>query len=235
MALAARNSAWLTVGSAQPDALDKPSENPVAPYLMPFLMIMAAAMISRAATDGFEWLYPLRFLFAGFALWVFRARYRELDWRFGWVSIAAGAVVFALWLALDMAGGEHAGKSIGTALQTSPGYIRFGWLTIRTLAAVVTVPVAEELAFRGFLLRRLISEDFEAVSWRKYTVLALIVSSVAFGALHGERWLAGSLAGLLYAGAMLWRGRIGDAVVAHATTNALLAAWVLLGQRWSLW
>ena len=202
---------------------------------MPFLMIMAAAMISRAASDGFEWLYPLRFLAAGSALWVFRARYRELDWHFGWVSIATGTVVFALWLALDTASGNHSGKSIGVALQSSPGYVRVGWLTVRTLAAVVTVPIAEELAFRGFLLRRLVSEDFEAVAWRKYTVLALVVSSVAFGLLHGERWLAGSLAGMLYAGAMLWRGRIGDAVVAHATTNALLAAWVLIGQRWSLW
>ena len=235
MALAARNSAWLTVRGVQPDVLDEPSENPVAPYLMPFLMIMAAAMISRAVADGFEWLYPLRFLAAATTLWFFRARYRELDWRFGWVSIATGAVVFVLWLALDKAGGEHAGESIGTALQSSPDFVRFGWLAIRTLAAVVTVPIAEELAFRGFLLRRLISLDFEAVAWRNYSALALIVSSVAFGSLHGERWLAGSLAGLLYAGAMLWRGRIGDAVVAHATTNALLAAWVLLGQRWSLW
>ena len=40
--------------------------------------------------------------------------------------------------------------------------------------------------------------------------------------------LAGTLAGLLYAITFLRHGRIGDAVVAHATTNALLAALVLL-------
>jgi len=53
--------------------------------------------------------------------------------------------------------------------------------------------------------------------------------------LHGDRWLAGTLAGLIYAFAFLRRGRIGDAVIAHATTNALLAVWVLAGSRWYLW
>jgi membrane protease YdiL (CAAX protease family) len=40
---------------------------------------------------------------------------------------------------------------------------------------------------------------------------------------------------VLYAVALHWRGRIGDAVVAHAVTNALLAAWVLSSGNWRLW
>ena len=50
-----------------------------------------------------------------------------------------------------------------------------------------------------------------------------------------RRPLAGILAGLLYATAFLRRGRIGDAVVAHALTNAMLAAWVLWTGSWYLW
>jgi hypothetical protein len=34
---------------------------------------------------------------------------------------------------------------------------------------------------------------------------------------------------------MLRRGRIGEAVIAHATTNALIAAYVLAFHRWHLW
>ena len=48
-------------------------------------------------------------------------------------------------------------------------------------------------------------------------------------------WLAGTLAGLFYAWALIRRSRIGEAVIAHATTNALLAAYVLLFQKWHLW
>ncbi len=61
------------------------------------------------------------------------------------------------------------------------------------------------------------------------------MSSVAFGLLHGNLWLAGILAGLLYAWSLLRRGNIADAVVAHATTNALLAGYVLIFQEWHLW
>jgi membrane protease YdiL (CAAX protease family) len=43
------------------------------------------------------------------------------------------------------------------------------------------------------------------------------------------------MAGLIYAVAFLKRGRIGDAAVAHATTNAWLALWVLGSGNWSLW
>jgi CAAX prenyl protease-like protein len=141
--------------------------------------------------------------------------------------------VFLLWLALDRSAHVDNGIATGLAALSAPG--RIAWLSCRTLAAVVTVPLAEELAFRGFLLRRLISADFESVDFRRFTYFAVLVSSVAFGFMHGDRWLAGTLAGLLYAAVMLRRGSIVDAVVAHATTNGLLAAWVLIGGNWYLW
>jgi CAAX prenyl protease-like protein len=100
---------------------------------------------------------------------------------------------------------------------------------------VVTVPIAEELAFRGFLLRRLASADFESVAWNRLQWLPFVISSIAFGLLHGERWLAGTIAGMIYALVLVRRGRIGEAVIAHAVTNALLAAWVLSTGQWQLW
>jgi membrane protease YdiL (CAAX protease family) len=53
--------------------------------------------------------------------------------------------------------------------------------------------------------------------------------------MHGPRWIAGALAGLIYAIAYLRRGRIGDAVIAHAVTNALLALVVVSMRKWYLW
>jgi len=211
------------------------ASNPTAAYLIPFLAILAAAMVSRASSSGFEWLYPLRFFAAAIALWVLRSNYLELDWKFGGFSVAAGCAVFGLWLGLDLAAVVQPSNGIAAGLALLPGPSRVAWLVFRSAAAIITVPIAEELAFRGFLIRRLISADFQALSPRRYTYVAILVSSVAFGLLHGERWLAGTLAGLAYAAAYLRRGRIGDAVAAHATTNALLAAWVLLGGKWQLW
>jgi len=234
--VAASRLPWLTRKQEKRALQDSSAENPTAAYLVPFLLILAVAMISRAATSGFEWLYPLRFFAAAAALWFFRRKYRELDWRFTWFAPAVGSVVFVIWLALDRAAGPHSnnnGIASGIASLPTAGWI--AWLTFRTLAAVVTVPIAEELAFRGFLIRRLISSDFESLDARRFTYFSVLVSSVAFGFLHGGRWLAGTIAGLLYAASLLRRGRIGDAVVAHATTNAWLAAWVLFRGNWHLW
>ena len=227
----ARNEASLPQAAVEARA----EHNPTAAYLIPFLAILAAAMLARAASGSFEWLYPLRFAAAGGVLWFFRSKYREMDWRFGALSILAGCAVFALWLGIDLISGAKQTSALGAGLASLSSAARVAWLVFRTAAAVLTVPIAEELAFRGFLIRRLSSADFESLSPRHYTFVTVLVSSVAFGLLHGDRWLAGTLAGLIFAVAYLRRGRIGDAVMAHATTNALLAAWVLAGSKWYLW
>lgn len=234
-AILSRRVPWVTYRAPERPLPERAGRNPVAAYLMPFLVILAAAMISRAASGGFEWLYPLRFVAVAITLWFFRSQYSDLDWRVGWYSPLAGVAALGIWLGLDLASGAHADNGISSGLASWPYSARVAWLAIRTIAAVTTVPIAEELAFRGFLIRRLMAADFESLDPRRYTGVALLISSLAFGLLHGERWLAGTLAGLLYAAAYLRRGRIGDAVVAHATTNALLAAFVLLGGKWYLW
>ena len=206
-------SRWLTRQPAQPRPA---AENPTAWYLIPFLVILAAALVSRAVSDGFEALYSLRLLAAA-ALVQFRGRYKDLDWRVGWAAPAAGVSAFAIWVGLSGAAGVESG---------SAGVL---WTTLRIAAAVVTVPIAEELAFRGFLLRRLMRRDFEKVDARKAAPGPVLVSSIAFGVLHGEQWLAAIVAGVLYAWAYRHRGRIGDAVAAHAITNALLAGYMMTG------
>jgi CAAX prenyl protease-like protein len=108
------------------------------------------------------------------------------------------------------------------------------WIAGRIAGSVITVPIAEELAFRGYLTRRLIAADFESIPPGSFAWPAFLISSVLFGALHG-RWVAGTLAGLLFAVVYYRRGRIGEAVIAHAVANALIAVWVLARDEWSLW
>lgn len=234
LAYLANRVPWLSSGRKPAAAIDRVATHPDA-YLAPFLAILAATMISRATSGSFEWAYPLRFVAAAGVLLLFRRNYATIDWRCSWAAPVAGGVVFALWIALDRFAGPHVETGMPVSLAASPAAARITWLVFRVLGAVITVPIAEELAFRGFLLRRLISADFESVSLRRWSLLAVAGSSLAFGLLHGERWIAGSIAGLLYAAAQKWRGRIGDAIVAHGITNALIAVWVLWGGHWSLW
>jgi exosortase E/protease (VPEID-CTERM system) len=230
----AQHLPWLSAPSAALPA-DVPTRNPTAAYLVPFVTIMLAAMVSGAASAGFEWLYPLRFIACVIALWSFRSEYRALAWRVSWFSPVVGALVFVLWIGFDRWMGGGSNRPIGAALAAMPALSRFAWLAFRIMAAVITVPLAEELAFRGYGARRLMAVDFESVSFRELALFPIAVSSLIFGILHGGHWIAGTLAGAAYALALRQRGRIGDAVAAHATTNALLAAWVMTTGSWRLW
>ena len=150
---------------------------------------------------------------------------------------AIGIVVFAIWIGLDRFSKstvtvDHA---VSVALMTFSTTGRMTWIVVRVLAAVVTVPLAEELACRGFLMRRLISPHFDSVSFRCFSWFALLGSSAVFGFLHSGHWIAGTIAGILFGLMVIRRGRIGEAVIAHATANALLAVYVLSYHRWHLW
>jgi CAAX prenyl protease-like protein len=107
-------------------------------------------------------------------------------------------------------------------------------LAFRVAGAAVTVPVAEELAFRGYALRRLQSADFTSVDLRRSKLAPLAISSVLFGLLHGQ-WIAGTIAGGLYAAIARKRGNLADTAAAHAVTSSLLSAWVLYVGAWQLW
>ena len=65
-----------------------------------------------------------------------------------------------------------------------PVGLAVAWLIFRVPGSAVTVPIAEELAFRGYLLRRLISADFDRLSLIRFTWLSFFASSVLFGVLH---------------------------------------------------
>jgi CAAX prenyl protease-like protein len=160
---------------------------------------------------------------------------RKLNWRFDWFAPLTGAAIFLVWITPALWMKAPSASPLGTALAGLSMMARLTWIAFRVAAAALTVPIAEELAFRGYLARRLIHREFDAVPFSNLTILSIAVSSVIFGLLHGQHWMTGMLAGFAYAAVLKWRGRIGDAVVAHATSNLLLAAWVLLRGDWAQW
>ena len=108
------------------------------------------------------------------------------------------------------------------------------WLLFRTLGAVITVPIAEELLFRGYLMSRLAKREVALEGKIEFGWVPFVASSVLFGLLHSN-WIAGIAAGLVY-GLVRYRGKsIWDAVIAHGFTNLLLTLYVLSTGTWSLW
>lgn len=231
--LLSRRVAWLTEEGTHGSVSFK--SNRTAVYLIPFIALLAGAMVSQLLSGDFEWLYPIRVIGTVAALSYLVAEYRALDWRIGLTSVGLGVCAFATWLGMEWLVSDGVSQAMPPALADAHDPARLSWLAVRVLGAVVTVPIAEELAFRGYLLRRFASPEFELVNRHTVTVTAVLLSSLAFGILHADRWIAASIAGAIYAVAYLRRGSIGDAVAAHATTNALIALWVVGGGDWRLW
>jgi CAAX prenyl protease-like protein len=210
-------------------------------YLLPWLAILAAGLLAEAASDGFEWMYALRLAAALAVFYAYRRQYRRMDWRFGWLGPAAGVLVFAFWIAIDhwigrdSTGSEVVLTGVAQGLARLSSGQRAAWIITRTIAAVLTVPLAEELAFRGYIARRFMSADVESVPFASMGLFAVLASSLAFGILHGRMWLAGTLAAVVFAVVAKLRGRLGEAVAAHATANLLLALWVIARGDYSLW
>jgi exosortase E/protease (VPEID-CTERM system) len=203
-------------------------------FLAPLMAVIASAMLTGAFSAGVDWLYPLRVVVALGVLWMFRKRYANLGWAPSWRAIAIGAATFVLWLALLPAaagGADH----WPAALEALPVQWAAVWLCMRVVGYVITVPLVEELAFRGYLARRLIRADFERVPVGVFSWWSFLVSSAIFGAFHGGLWPAATVAGMAFALALYQRRALGDAVQAHATTNGLIALYVFSTGRWSVW
>ncbi|MBK7644920.1 MAG: exosortase E/protease, VPEID-CTERM system [Planctomycetes bacterium] len=194
-----------------------------AAYLAPFLFVIAIGMVASSFREAEEWLQVVKLVLPAALLWHFRGNY-TIDARASWVSgLAFGALSFVLWIAIVpfLAPAGVAGAASAA------------WSAAQIAGNVLVVPIVEELAFRGFLMRRLSAVHFEEIEGRQASIFAWVLSSVLFGVLHGH-WIAATAAGALFGYAYMRRGRLFDAVLAHAVANALLVAYAALRGDWSL-
>jgi exosortase E/protease (VPEID-CTERM system) len=214
-------------------ATDSGSATLASALLVPLMAMLATSLVTSAFTSGTDLLYPLGVVVTAAALWNYRSSYRGMPFDLSFVPVAIGVAVFVAWLWLIPGVPVEAGTA-EPAPPSLPPLVLIAWIVFRVAGSVITVPIAEELAFRGYLLRKLVSRDFENVPGNRFTLLSFVVSSILFGLLHAS-WIAGTVAGALFAVATYYRGRVSDAIVAHMTANALIAIAVLGFGRWDLW
>ncbi|MFN7966565.1 MAG: type II CAAX endopeptidase family protein [Acidobacteriota bacterium] len=90
-----------------------------------------------------------------------------------------------------------------------------------TIAIAVMAPLTEEILFRGYALR--------ALSLRCGRWPALLITTVLFGAAHGEGALMTGTLGLIFAWVAIRRESIWPTIVAHALINGVSLTLVLSG------
>jgi len=201
--------------------------------LMPLVILLAMVLLTAAVSFEFIWLYPLRVIAALLALVWYWPEMRLIPYRPSPVALGAGLCVALIWILMLFNADPEADKVFSEALQAAPPLWSGLWLVFRFTGAVLTVPIVEELAFRGYLLCKLSHSQNYTRGPVLFSVIAIMVSSLAFGALHGA-WVAGTVAGIIYALVRLRSQHIGDAILAHASTNFFVFLFAAYSHQWSM-
>ena len=152
----------------------------------------------------------------------FGLRFRPLDLLWG---LAIGLLARVAASLLEIIGYGQMGSSAVTLEQ--PVYDGW-WVFGVILAPIILAPVIEELFFRGLLLRALLAGTAASVP---IEATAIVVSAAIFAVLHVVEAGSGTAAvvvglstfvvGVLTAILVVLTGRLGGAVIAHVTFNAL--------------
>ena len=108
-------------------------------------------------------------------------------------------------------------------------------LALRAVRAVVIVPIVEELFWRAWLMRWIISADFQTVPLGTYQGRAFWIVAILFASEHGSYWEVGLIAGIIYNWWMVRSKSLGDLILAHAITNGCLSAYVIAAGKWEYW
>jgi CAAX prenyl protease-like protein len=188
----------------------------------------------------FYFIYPIKALTAGLAIWFFWARYTEVKLKdlkstsHTGLSIIVGLMVTILWINLDQSFatlGEPKGFDI-TVFEND--ILKASMIFFRMAGAVIVVPVMEEIFWRSFLLRFIIKNEFTLVPIGLFTWMSFLITTVLFGLEHNY-FIAGIMAGIAY-NLLLYRTKsIAQCILAHAVTNCALGIYVLSTGNWNFW
>ncbi len=209
--------------------------NPTAAYLLPLMSWIGVMLVlGMLQTHTLDRLYAVRIPITIIVLWWFASYWKSCQLALSWEAIGTGVLVYLVWIVAFQEPSPDTSLAWLKEFQKLPGMEKDIWIVSRLVGSVLVIPIVEELAFRGFLLRRLLSADFTEVRIRSLSWFPFLASSLAFGWMH-QSWIAGSLAGFGFAWVYSRRGLLMDAIVAHAITNLLVAFHVMSTHSWSLW
>lgn len=214
----------------------------VLPFALFIALLALRGQAQRWLPEGWDarWIYAAQITLVAAMLLALRRDYGELvrqlapSARQALAAVAVGLVVFVLWITLDAPWMVLGQASASFAPIDAQGNVDWPLVAFRVAGAALVVPVMEELFWRSFLMRWVDDPQFERVAPGAVSLKAIIVSTFLFVLAHTQ-WLAAAIAGVTYALLYMRTGRLWTAIVAHAVTNAALAAWVLATKQWQYW
>lgn len=202
------------------------------PFLI-FCAITTAGGLDLGANWKF-WLYAAKVFVGAWLVWEMRPFVTEMRWAISWEAVVVGVAIFVVWVGLNPYYPMNQLLFKDTKESIWNPFLRFGdgaliaWVlvVVRIIGMTLVVPPLEEVFYRSLFYRYLIKYDFQKVALGHFDGVALTIVATTFGFMHFQ-WLAGIICGVAYQWLVIRKGRLGDAMTAHAITNFLLGVYVV--------
>ena len=203
-----------------------------------------------------HWIYPLQTVICAVVLFLFRQHYTFKPWRGLGLAFVLGLVGIAFWIAPALLREQLIAQGVEPAAwwewfglaerregfdpmiaQDSPlGFAAV--VAMRFARLVLVVPFVEELFWRGFLMRFLLTEDgrFERVAFGTHAWKVFWIVTLAVMLIHNTEDYTGAFVwgALMYFVAVRTKS-LAACVFMHAVGNLALGVYVMKTQQWGFW
>jgi membrane protease YdiL (CAAX protease family) len=216
----------------------------MAPY-MTYLLLLA---LVRVVPAEWEWAaIAIRGVGALWVCWLVRKHLPPWGAPRWLIAIPAGFLAAWLWYVGqyvfdDFGWGGRLPLFPGAKVVVDPrdalGSTELFWGTVvlRIGVACTAVPIVEELFWRAFLLRALISwSDFERVPLGRFTWFSFVGTALLSTLQHPDNWAVSILCWFFYNALFYWTRSILCLVIVHAVTNFVLYLHVVRVDDWAFW
>lgn len=218
-------------------------------YVAPFVAyLIGATIVGMLPIECYAVGYSVMVTGVGIATWMVLRKTKIVvpHWRI-LEAIVVGLLGIFLWILLcelhletivtkHLPGWLRPGErvSFNPFEELSAVWEKYTFIVFRLVGLSLLVPVAEEIFWRGFLSRWLISDDWEEIDLGSFTWGAFGGVVGLFTLAHPE-WIAAATYCILLSFLFYWKKDIWSCIVAHSVSNLVMGIYVLTTGTWWLW
>jgi len=220
----------------------------MSPFILPFALYLVLVQMSSHASSYYPLVYTVGVVMVGAATFymVYGKGIIKIHSNIG-PGIIVGIIGIVAWIFICQLQLEQAVIRFLPEWLQPEGRVSFnpfqsiahpvgqwGFVVVRLLGLSVLVPLVEEIFWRGFLLRWVISPDWQDQKIGVFTMKSFLWVTFLFTLAHPE-WLAAAVYCSLLNILLYWRRDLWNCIVAHGTSNLILGVYVISSGTWELW
>jgi len=220
--------------------MKKWTSHPAFPYALPLVAFFVIHLGGKGLHPLAQYItYPIATAVCTFFVFYFLRHYEGLlEWKKPLATIGLGILAAALWIIpyedlTSVNTSPYSGFNPGMIFESDD--LVFGSIAIRLFGFAVTVPLIEEIFWRGFLQRYLINPDFKSVRIGSYTHYSYFGVSLMIVLAHSNQLGVAIIWALLSSTWFIYTKSVGTMVLLHAVTNLTLGIYVVVTESWYFW